>query len=168
MGPGLRNRIILLINNPVGRAGTGKQASPLTGGHRLSSHRYGGHLEEISSLASKHLDPGALAASDGLKYFPGVLEAKCDHEPIPTSGGAEHDEFKVFKWVNTMIGIVTNAIHGTYHAVSRKHLPRYLAEFCYRFNRLFKLGAMVERPAQVALRTPSMSQRLFTLAEVRW
>ncbi|MBU0909053.1 MAG: transposase, partial [Proteobacteria bacterium] len=32
-----------------------------------------------------------------------------------------------------MIGNVKNALHGTYHHVSTRHLPRYLAEFCYRF-----------------------------------
>jgi len=67
-----------------------------------------------------------------------------------------------------MIGNVKNAIHGTYHAVSKKHLPRYLAEFCYRFNRRFQLNAMVDRRVYVALRTPPMPQRLLKLAAVRW
>lgn len=123
--------------------------------------------DEISLWASKHLAPGSLVASDALNCFPGVEEADCEHEPIVT-GGAEYDEFKVFKWVNTMIGNVKNAIHGTYHAVGRNHLPRYLAEFCYRFNRRFQLGAMVDRLAYIALRTPPMPQRLLKLAEVRW
>jgi len=52
---------------------------------------------------------------------------------------------EAFTWVNTMIGNVKNAIHGTYHAVSEKHLPRYLAEFCYRFNHRFKLEDMITR-----------------------
>ena len=34
-------------------------------------------------------------------------------------------------------------INGTYHAIQPKHLPRYLAEFCYRFNRRFDLQAMM-------------------------
>ena len=132
------------------------------------SHLSGFSKEQISSWAAKHLCAGTLVASDGLNCFPGVTEADCDHEPIPTSGGSEYDEFKVFKWVNTMIGNVKNAIHGTYHAISRKHLPRYLAEFCYRFNRRFQLDAMVERLAYVALRTPPLPQRLLALAEVQW
>ncbi len=40
----------------------------------------------------------------------------------------------VFQWLNTVIGNVKNALHGTYHAISNRHAPRYLAEFCYRFN----------------------------------
>jgi hypothetical protein len=39
-----------------------------------------------------------------------------------------------------LLGNVKNALLGTYHAVHPKHLPRYLAEFCYRFNRRFDLG----------------------------
>jgi hypothetical protein len=44
-----------------------------------------------------------------------------------------------------VIGNVKNALHGTRHAVSGRHLPRYLAEFCYRFNRRFQLHTMVDR-----------------------
>jgi len=46
-----------------------------------------------------------------------------------------------------------------------KHLPRYLAEFCYRFNRRFKLDALVERLARAALVTPPLPYRLATMAE---
>ena len=123
--------------------------------------------KEIGAWASKHLAPGTLVATDGLSCFPGVAEAACDHEAIITSG-PEYDEFKVFTWLNTMIGNVKKAIHGTYHAVSLEHLPRYLAEFCYRFNRRYQLGDMIERLVYVALRTPPMPQRLLKLAEDRW
>jgi len=140
-------------------------------GHPLTlklSHLRSFTKQEIIAWATKHLAPGNLVATDGLNCFLGLEEAECQHETIITTGGTEYDEFKVFKWVNTMIGNVKNAIHGTYHAVSKKHLRRYLAEFCYRFNRRFRLGAMVERLIYVALRTPPMPQRLLKLAEVRW
>lgn len=131
------------------------------------SHLDGFTKQEIVNWSSKHLTRGALVASDGLNCFPGVRDADCYHAPINTCG-AVYDEFKVFKWVNTMIGNVKNAIHGTYHSVSKNHLPRYLAEFCYRFNRRFQLDKMVDRLIYVALRTPPMPQRLLKLAEVRW
>ena len=47
------------------------------------------------------------------------------------------------------------------------HLSKYLAKFCYRFNRHFQLGDMIERLAHVALHTPSMRQRLLKLPEIR-
>ena len=158
-----------------GRGATGKmpfvaalEISPK--GHPLYlklSHLADFTKKTISTWAAKHLSPGTLVASDGLNCFPGVSEASCDHEAIITSG-PEYDEFKVFTWLNTMIGNVKKAIHGSYHAVSEKHLPRYLAEFCYRFNRRYLLDDMIERLAYVAVRTPPMPQRLLKLAEDRW
>ena len=67
--------------------------------------------------------------------------------------------------MNTMIGNVKKAIHGTYHAIDPKHLPRYLAEFCYRFNRRFDLEAMMPRFLHAAARTPPIPCRLLKLAE---
>ena len=122
---------------------------------------------EITAWTAKHLKPSTLVASDGLARFSGIAEAECDHEPI-TTHGLVYDEYKVFSWLNTVIGNVKNSVHGTYHAVHKKHLPRYLAEFCYRFNRRFNLGLMIENLAYIALRTPPMPQRLLKLAEDRW
>ncbi len=82
-----------------------------------------------------------------------------------TGGGYDCVTKKEFAWVNTMIGNVKNPITGTYHAINPKHLPRYLAEFCYRHNRRFQLEDMIPRFAYVALRTPPMSSKLLKLAE---
>lgn len=68
-------------------------------------------------------------------------------------------------WVNTVLGNVKNAMHGTYHAIRAKHVPRYLAEFSYRFNRRFDLAQLVPRLAYVALRTPPLPYRIAILAE---
>ncbi|MBI5556243.1 MAG: transposase, partial [Deltaproteobacteria bacterium] len=72
------------------------------------------------------------------------------------------------KWVNTMLGNVKNAIRGSYHAISEKHIPRYLAEFCYRFNRRFELGKMVPSLAHAAVHTLPRPTKLLKLAESRW
>ena len=159
-----------------GRGATGKvpflaSVSLSDEGHpiKMRLSRVTGFLkDEISAWSKKHLSPFSLVISDGLNCFPGVKEAKCDHEAVITHTENGYDEDKVFKWVNVMIGNVKNALHGTYHHVSPRHLPRYLAEFCYRFNRRFDLHEMVDRLACVAMRTPPMPQRLLKLAEVRW
>lgn len=64
-----------------------------------------------------------------------------------------------------MIGNVKNAMKGTYHAINKKHLPRYLAEFCYRFNRRFHLENILVRFMFIALRTTPMPNRLLKIAE---
>ncbi len=73
-----------------------------------------------------------------------------------------------FAWVNTIARNVKNALHGTYHKPRAKHLPRYLGECCYRFNRRLDLAAMLPRLGRAAACTPPMPYRLLRLAEVHW
>ena len=49
-----------------------------------------------------------------------------------------------------------------------EHLPRYLAEFCWRFNRRFDLANLLARLAVVATQTTPMPYRLVKLAESHW
>ncbi len=64
-----------------------------------------------------------------------------------------------------MIANVKTAIIGLYHAIQHKHFPRYLAEFCYRFNRLFQLDRLLLRLDFVALRTHPLPYHLLILAD---
>ena len=58
------------------------------------------------------------------------------------------------------------AITGTYRAISSKHVPRYLAEFEYRFNRRYDLAAMIPRLCWAGVRTAPMPYQPLKLAEV--
>ena len=119
----------------------------------------------LANYAQTSLRPGSRVWSDGLSCFTAVADAGCMHIPLVTGGGRLSAKDPTFKWVNTVLGNVKNAITGTYHSVSRKHAPRYLAEFEYRFNRRYNLPAMIERLAFVAARTPPMPYKLITMAE---
>jgi hypothetical protein len=57
-------------------------------------------------------------------------------------------------------------IVGTDRAIDQKHVPRYLAEFQYHFNRRCDLGTMMPRLAWAAVRTTPMLYRLLKLPEV--
>jgi transposase-like protein len=120
---------------------------------------------EIKRWATKHLEPGSFVYSDGLACFSAVLENGCHHYSIVTGGGPHSVNREEFEWVNTMIGNVKRSINGTYHAINPRHLPRYLAEFCYRFNRRFDLQSMMPRFLFAAAHTPPMPGRLLKLAE---
>ena len=89
--------------------------------------------------------------------------AGCVHEPMVTGGGKAAVERPEFRWVNTILGNIKNALCGTYHAVRPKYAQRYLAEFEYRFNRRFDLPDIIPRLVYVALRTPPMPERLLKL-----
>lgn len=121
--------------------------------------------EAITKWAKRHLNAASIVVSDGLGCFGAVQDAGCEHEAIVTGGGPASVTLEAFTWVNTMIGNVKNSIHGTYHAVSEQHLPRYLAEFCYRFNRRFELADMIPRLGYASVRTPPMPERLLRVAE---
>ncbi|MCK2094616.1 MULTISPECIES: IS1595 family transposase [Pseudomonadota] len=122
--------------------------------------------KEIDRYAQRSVVPGSTVHSDGLACFKAFDTRGCQHLPTVTGGGRASARLPVFKWVNTLLGNVKNALTGTFHSFDLKHAPRYLAEFEYRFNRRFNLGTMIERFSYVALRTPPMPYRLLRLAEV--
>ena len=121
---------------------------------------------EIKRWAKNHLDPSCCVVSDGLACFTAVKTLGCEHTRIVTGGGPTCVSLEAFTWVNTMIGNIKQSMGGAYHSISHQHLPRYLSEFCYRFNRRFDLGKILPRFCIAALRTPPMPQRLLSLAEV--
>jgi transposase-like protein len=120
----------------------------------------------ISAFARRNLNPGCTVVSDGLQCFGGVNEAGCAHEVIKTGSGPASVRVPAFKWVNTALGNIKAAITGTYRSIASEHVPRYLAEFEYRFNRRYDLTAMLPRLCWAGVRTPPMPYRLLKLAEV--
>ena len=68
-----------------------------------------------------------------------------------------------FTWINTMIGSVKTALHGSYGALGGRHVGRYLGAFYFRVNRRFELDWMIERLAFVARRTASLPYKFATM-----
>ena len=120
----------------------------------------------IAGFAKRSLDPDCSVVSDGLQCFASVADAGCAHQVIKTGSGPKAARTPAFKWVNTALGNIKAAITGTYRAINSKHVPRYLAEFEYRFNRRYDLAAMIPRLTWAAVRTTPMPYRLLKLAEV--
>ena len=116
----------------------------------------------LAQWAKRHLAQDTLVVSDGLNCFPGVTAAKCAHLVLPTGGGPASVSHPMFRWVNTVLGNVKNALHGTYHALKPKYLQRYLSEFCYRFNRRFQLQDLIPRLIYASAHTPALPYRLLT------
>lgn len=123
---------------------------------------------EVGRWSLRHRKRGSHVHSDALACFRSVEKAGCSHEPMITSGLARRSNRKRLTWVDTMLGNVKNPVHGTYHEIRAKHLPRYLTEFAYRFNRRFDLAAMIARLGTASAATPPMPYRLIKLAEAHW
>ncbi len=120
----------------------------------------------VEGFARRSLDRTCEVVSDGLPCFAAVSKAGCRHTVIKTGSGARAARTPAFRWVNTALGNIKAAITGTYRSIAPKHVPRYLAEFEYRFNRRYDLASMLPRLAMAALQTPPMPYRLLKLAEV--
>jgi transposase-like protein len=120
----------------------------------------------ISGFAKRSLDPACEVVSDGLACFAAVTDAGCSHQVVKTGSGPAAARTPAFNWVNTALGNIKAAIVGTYRAIEQKHVPRYLAEFEYRFNRRYNLAAMMPRLLWAMVRTTPMPYRLLKLADV--
>jgi hypothetical protein len=78
----------------------------------------------------------AVVGTDG---FPGYLpleEAGVAHERLIQGHGSRASE--ILPWVHTVFSNLKAWLMGTFRGVSPKHMPRYLDEFAYRFNRRWR------------------------------
>lgn len=120
---------------------------------------------EVSRWSLQHIHHESVVITDCFGPLRGVVDNVAFHGAIKSQGIYDNPDNKIFHWINTMIGNVKRAIHGTYHSVSPRHLPRYLAEFCFRFNNRFVMGAMVNSLIKHAAETKPMPQRILKFAE---
>ena len=116
--------------------------------------------KEVEKIAKRDFAPGSNVVSDGLSCWPAVERAGCKHFPMLTGSGKRAANWAPFRWVNTTLGNIKTALVGTYHHVSAKHAPSYLASFAYRFNRRRQLDSIVERLAWAAVHTAPQPYRL--------
>ena len=93
--------------------------------------------------------------SDGLGCFTVADSIGAVHERTVTGGGKASAKLPNFRAVNTVLGNVKNALHGTYHAFNfAKYAHRYIAEAQYRFNRRFDLRSILARLLRAACVSP--------------
>ncbi len=121
--------------------------------------------KEIGAWAQRHLGQGSLVISDGLKCFRAVERANCNHLGFTVGGRLELLDHAAFRWVNTVLGNIKNSLHGSCHTLGKRHIPRHLAEYCFRFNNRFDLSGMLTKLGAAAAITPPMPYRLLKLAE---
>ena len=118
--------------------------------------------ERIKAVLAEHVMPGQTIRSDGLPVYNIVegLELVHDKHIIHPKNAAPR--FDVLKWVNILVSNAKAFILGTYHGVRKKHLQKYLDEFCYRFNRRFWPGQAFDR-----LLLACSNAKAITYAELR-
>ena len=117
--------------------------------------------------ARRWLAPGCHVVSDGTQAFAQVKSAQATHERQVTGGGRKGAQTEQLHWVNTLLGNLKTSMAGTYHAFKHaKYAQRYLAEFCYRFNRRFDLAAMLPRLLRAAVSSSPQPLKKIRAAEI--
>ena len=134
--------------------------------HRVKLRRVRRFTKKIiKKVTARIVKAGTHVVTDGLGCFNGVAEAGCTHKAIVTGSGRKAARHPAFRAINTVLANIKTAIAATYRSGAKKHTPRRLAEFAYRFNRRYDLPAMIIRLGWVAMRTQPMPYRLLKLAE---
>jgi transposase-like protein len=75
----------------------------------------------------------ATVLTDGLPAYGHLGPAGVDHRPAVQGDPARAAD--ILPWIHKVFSNLKTWLRGTFHGVSPKHLPRYLQEFSYRFDR---------------------------------
>lgn len=92
--------------------------------------------QDIREIVEDRVDPSQQFKTDG--WQPHFVLQSMGHnlQSKVCSGGPWSVEW--LPHVHRAISLLKRFLLGTYHGVSAKYLPRYLQEFCFRFNRRHK------------------------------
>jgi len=91
---------------------------------------------ELGAFIKSNVTAKSHLLTDGFKGYQGRDAALGDHlthTPVIQDEGTNAGEF--FPIIHTVFSNIKAWLVGTHHGVSAKHLPRYLREWAYRFNR---------------------------------
>ena len=116
--------------------------------------------EAISQTTKAKIEPDSTVKTDGWPAYNVIKEQGLEHLKIVL--GKPENATTYLPWVHIVISNCKAVLRGTHHGVSTKHLSRYLAEFCFRFNRRFWQKQIFERMINACLITNTI-----TLAELR-
>lgn len=82
-----------------------------------------------------HVEPGATVVSDGWPAYPKATEGRYLHEPLVIAGSGA-DAHELLPGVHRVASLAKRWLLGTHQGgVKPGHLPAYLNEFTFRFNR---------------------------------
>ena len=91
--------------------------------------------ESLDAFLAAHVAKPATVATDGWRGYLGLPAKGYDHEPVNISA-SRGDAALRLPAIRLVFSLVKRRLLGTHHgAVGEKHLPAYLDEYVFRFNR---------------------------------
>lgn len=94
----------------------------------------------IGKFAKDYIGEGSTVQTDAYRSYRKPLAEKYLHDYEVFDADSD-----MLKWLHTITGNAKAFVSGTFHGLGKKHLQRYLDEFCYRFNRRYMDGYIFNR-----------------------
>lgn len=90
----------------------------------------------LEAFAQASVEPGSFVVTDGWHGYDNLAALGYEHSPTVINGDHRKTDASL-PMVHRVFSNLKTWLHGTHHGVSVKHLPAYLNEFVFRFNRRF-------------------------------
>jgi hypothetical protein len=108
---------------------------------------------QLGGFIRANVRPGTQIISDGFTGYTGLDGFY--HSPIVQGTGANAGVNMPV--VHKLFSNIKTWLNGTYHGVSTKHLPRYLREWSYRFNRRHSVNVLDSFVMRRAISKPTIT-----------
>lgn len=130
--------------------GTGKPGRPAVGGNKtpvvslverdgskrsMVMERITG--QNLANAVTEHVRAGAAVMTDSYPSYKALPKTHAHHSVNHKAGEYARQEGTLLVHTNTVessFSLLKRGVYGTFHHVSKKHLPLYLAEFDHRWN----------------------------------
>ena len=111
---------------------------------------------ELGDFVRASVKPGSRLDSDAFKSY-AKLGDTYRHQPVVQGQGKNAEQ--LMPVVHVLFSNVKTWLNGTYHGVSAKHLPRYVREWNYRFNRRKRIFDLADFVLHRAMTRPTITYR---------
>lgn len=116
----------------------------------------------LERFVQANVEEGRIVVTDGWTGYDGLNALGYQHEPITIRGDQSRTE-ESLPMIHLVFSNLKAWLLGTHHGVSPQHLPAYLNEFVFRFNRRFFPMTAVHSVLGIGMTTPGPTkQGLYT------
>ena len=121
------------------KMGRGRSKQPVSGMVERGGNIRRRVIADISGKTLKahlveHIDPSATIMTDEFPVYEGVCKSFGGHQVVHHSDKVYADSGISTNTAESSFALLKRGLMGIYHAVSRKHLHRYVNEFDFRWN----------------------------------
>jgi len=129
------------------------QTDGTTIGRAYLEHLQTHSSEAVKQFMQKHVTPGVTVKTDGHVSYKCLAKSYQHHFHKMYD---KRDNLTHLPKVHIVIANLKMWLRGTFNRLPNKHAQRYLDEFCFRFNRRWKLENIFEKLLTRAMVTPTV------------